>query len=54
MSANGGSANSITLWGAGTMRTHRVLWFAEEMGVTYDHRPIQPRTGETKTPEKDA
>jgi len=40
---------TLTLWGAGTMRTHRPLWFAEEMGLRYEHMPIQPRTGETKT-----
>ena len=39
------------LWGAGTMRTHRTLWLAEELGIEYEHRPIGPRTGETKTDE---
>lgn len=38
----------VILWGAGTMRTHRTLWFAEELGIDYEHRPIQPRTGETR------
>lgn len=42
---------TITLWGAGTSRTHRTLWFATEMGISYEHRPIQPRTGETKAEE---
>lgn len=42
---------TLTLWGAGTSRTHRPLWFAEELGLSYEHRPIQPRTGETKTSE---
>lgn len=39
------------LWGAGTMRTHRILWLAEELGLDYEHRPIGPRTGETRTDE---
>ncbi len=43
--------NKVVLWGVGTMRTHRTLWLAEEMGIDYEVRPIGPRTGETKTPE---
>jgi len=43
--------DTITLWGGGTGRTHRTLWFAEEMGIPYEHEPIGPRTGETKTEE---
>ncbi|MDE0333792.1 MAG: glutathione S-transferase family protein, partial [Defluviicoccus sp.] len=41
----------LVLWGAGTMRTHRTVWLAEELGLDYEHRPIGPRTGETKTDE---
>ena len=41
----------LVLWGAGTMRTHRTLWLAEELGLDYEHRPIGPRTGETRTDE---
>jgi glutathione S-transferase len=41
----------VVLWGAGTMRTHRTLWLARELGIAYRHRPIGSRTGETKTPE---
>ena len=41
----------ITLWGAGTARTIRPIWMAEEMGITYELKPIGPRTGETQTPE---
>ncbi len=43
--------NGVVLWGAGTMRTHRTLWLARELGIDYAHRPIGPRTGETMTPE---
>lgn len=40
-------SDELVLWGAGTMRTHRTLWMAEELGLSYTHRPIQARTGET-------
>ena len=45
------TTDNVVLWGAGTMRTHRTLWLAEELGIDYEHRPIGPRTGETKTDE---
>jgi glutathione S-transferase len=45
------AGDGVVLWGAGTMRTHRTLWLARELGIDYEHRPIQPRTGETKTSE---
>ncbi|MGC6471399.1 MAG: glutathione S-transferase family protein [Parvibaculales bacterium] len=41
----------ITLWGAGTTRTFRPIWMAEELGLTYELHPIGPRTGETQTAE---
>ena len=41
----------ITLWGSGTSRTMRVVWAAEELGITYELKPIGPRTGETQTKE---
>ena len=44
-------SDELVLWGAGTMRTHRTLWMAEELGLTYVHRPIQARTGETMEPD---
>ena len=40
---------AITLWGAGTSRTVRPVWMAEELGVKYILHPIGPRTGETLT-----
>ncbi len=40
---------AITLWGAGTARTVRPIWMAEELGVEYILHPIGPRTGETLT-----
>jgi glutathione S-transferase len=42
---------TITLWGAGTSRTLRPIWIAEELGIPYDLKPIGPRTGETLTDE---
>lgn len=43
--------NKLTLWGAGTARTIRPIWMAEEMGIAYALEPIGPRTGETQTPD---
>lgn len=41
----------LILWGAGTGRALRAHWTLAELGLDYESRPIQPRTGETKTPE---
>ena len=41
----------LVLWGAGTGRAMRAHWALAELGLDYESRPIQPRTGETKTPE---
>lgn len=43
--------SGITLWGAGTTRTMRPVWVAEELGLSYRLAAIGPRTGETKTPQ---
>lgn len=43
--------SDLTFWGAGTARTLRPIWVAEELGLSYTHFPIGPRTGETQTPE---
>jgi len=39
------------LWGVGTSRTIRAHWALHELGLEYERRPIQSRTGETQTPE---
>lgn len=39
----------MIIWGAGTPRSFRPIWIAEELGLSYEHRPIGPRTGETRT-----
>lgn len=43
------NARSIKIWGAGTSRTFRPIWVAEELGLEYAHVRIGPRTGETQT-----
>jgi glutathione S-transferase len=43
--------SQLILWGAGTSRTIRAHWALHELGLAYERRPIQPRTGETKTAE---
>jgi glutathione S-transferase len=43
--------SSLSLWGVGTSRTIRAHWALHELDLTYHTRPIQARTGETKTPE---
>ena len=42
---------NLEIWGAGTARTHRPIWMAEELGLEYKLFPIGPRTGETQTIE---
>ena len=44
-------ANNLVLWGVGTYRTIRPHWALHELSLAYEMRPIQPRTGETKTAE---
>ena len=41
--------NNLTLYGVGTSRTIRVHWMLAELGLDYECRPIQSRTGETLT-----
>ena len=35
----------LKFWGAGTARTLRPIWMAEELGLDYKLLPIGPRTG---------
>jgi glutathione S-transferase len=44
-------SNERILWGVGTSRTIRAHWALHELGLDFELRPIQPRTGETQTPE---
>ncbi len=41
----------VVFWGAGTSRTLRPIWVAEELDIPYELMPIGPRTGETQTAE---
>ncbi len=50
-SATETSKKPLILWGAGTSRTIRPHWAMQELGLTYQSRPILPRTGETLTAE---
>ena len=43
--------SQLVFWGAGTARTLRPIWVAEELGLSYSLNPIGPRTGETQTPQ---
>ena len=43
--------DQLILWGVGTSRTLRAHWALHELGLHYQVRPIQSRTGETQTAE---
>lgn len=43
--------SGLILWGIGTSRTIRPHWALHELGLSYEVRPILPRTGETQTAE---
>jgi glutathione S-transferase len=45
------AAGKRILWGVGTSRTIRAHWALHELELEFERRPIQPRTGETQTPE---
>ena len=42
---------NLEFWGAGTARTLRPIWMAEELDLKYTLYPFGPRTGETQTEE---
>jgi Glutathione S-transferase len=44
-------SKDLKFWGAGTARTLRPIWMAEELDLEYELFPIGPRTGETRTKE---
>jgi glutathione S-transferase len=45
------SSNMLTVWGVGTARTLRVHWMLHELGLAYETRRIESRTGETQSDE---
>jgi glutathione S-transferase len=52
--ARPGASPGRILWGVGTSRTIRAHWALHELGLDYQMRPIQPRTGETLSEEYSA
>ena len=44
-------STELTLFGIGTSRTMRAHWMLLELGLEYESRPIQSRSGETLTDE---
>jgi glutathione S-transferase len=44
-------SDDLTLFGVGTSRTIRAHWMLLELGLDYETRPIQSRSGETLTNE---
>ncbi len=43
-------SDEIRVWGVGTPRSFRVHWVLHELGLEYESKPIQSRTGETRSP----
>lgn len=43
--------NKLVVWGVGTTRTMRVHWLLHELGIEYETKRIESRTGETRTDE---
>ncbi|MCB0403261.1 MAG: glutathione S-transferase family protein [Bdellovibrionales bacterium] len=41
----------LKIYGSIRTRTFRAIWTAEELGIPYEHIPIDPKTGESRTPE---
>lgn len=42
---------ALTIYGIARTRTSRVLWMAEELGLSYRHEKIAPAGGGTRSPE---
>jgi glutathione S-transferase len=42
---------ALTIYGSPMSRTFRVLWMAKELGLQYEHVPLDPRTGDTRKPD---
>src|SRR5690348_1894515 len=42
---------ALTIYGSPVSRTFRVLWMASELGLQYEHVPLEPRTGDTRKPD---
>ena len=42
---------ALTIYGQVQSRTSRVLWLAKELGLQFEHVPVNQRAGETRTPD---
>jgi len=42
---------ALTIYGSPRSRTFRVLWMARELGLEYEHVPLDPGTGDTRKPD---
>lgn len=42
---------ALTIYGSIMSRTFRVLWMARELGLQYEHVPLDPRKGEPRSPD---
>ena len=42
---------ALTIYGSQMSRTFRVLWMAKELGLQYEHVPLDPSTGDTRKPD---
>ncbi len=42
---------SLTVYGFGRSRAQRAIWAAEEAGITYDYKVLNPQQGELRQPE---
>jgi glutathione S-transferase len=42
---------ALTIYGSPMSRTFRVLWLARELGLEYEHVPLDPRKGEPRAPD---
>jgi glutathione S-transferase len=42
---------ALTIYGQAQSRTSRVLWLAKELGLPFEHVPLNQRAGETRTPD---
>jgi glutathione S-transferase len=42
---------ALTIYGQAQSRASRVLWLAKELGLSFEHVPINQRAGETRKPD---
>ena len=42
---------ALTIYGSPMSRAFRVLWMAKELGIPYEHAPLDPRSGDTRKPD---